>query len=136
MSDISFSNNSISIWVGFHNRRDNPSRLLTYISNIMVVKDPANPQNEGGVFLYKFGKKIFDKLMSAMQPEFEDELFVPLKYAAGRGTVVQLSDPAPAGVGSFDGRGEKERADGFKNFVMKGQTFSFGRDANKKTEQD
>ena len=39
----------------------------------MVIKDPANPQNEGGVFLYKFGKKIFDKLMSAMQPEFEDE---------------------------------------------------------------
>ncbi len=48
-------------------------RKLTYIANIMVVKDPANPQNEGGVFLYKFGKKIFDKLMSAMQPEFEDE---------------------------------------------------------------
>ena len=38
-----------------------------------MVKDPANPQNEGGVFLYKFGKKIFDKIMEAMQPEFEDE---------------------------------------------------------------
>ena len=48
-------------------------RKLSYIANILVVKDPANPQNEGGVFLYKFGKKIFDKLMSAMQPEFEDE---------------------------------------------------------------
>ena len=48
-------------------------RKLSYIANIMVVKDPANPQNEGGVFLYKFGKKIFDKIMSAMQPEFEDE---------------------------------------------------------------
>jgi len=48
-------------------------RKLSYIANIMVVKDPANPQNEGQVFLYKFGKKIFDKLMSAMQPEFEDE---------------------------------------------------------------
>ena len=48
-------------------------RKLTYIANIMVIKDPANPQNEGGVFLYKFGKKIFDKIMSAMQPEFEDE---------------------------------------------------------------
>ena len=48
-------------------------RKLTYIANIYVVKDPANPQNEGGVFLYKFGKKIFDKVMSAMQPEFEDE---------------------------------------------------------------
>ena len=48
-------------------------RKLTYIANIMVIKDPANPQNEGGVFLYKFGKKIFDKVMSVMQPEFEDE---------------------------------------------------------------
>ena len=37
------------------------------------MKDPTNPQNEGKVFLYKFGKKIFDKIMGAMQPEFEDE---------------------------------------------------------------
>ena len=48
-------------------------RKLSYYTNIYVVKDPANPQNEGKVFLYKFGKKIFDKLMEAMQPEFEDE---------------------------------------------------------------
>jgi hypothetical protein len=48
-------------------------RKLTYISNIYVVKDPANPANEGKVFLYKFGKKIFDKITAAMQPEFEDE---------------------------------------------------------------
>ena len=48
-------------------------RKLTYISNVYVVKDPANPENEGKVFLYKYGKKIFDKLMAAMQPEFEDE---------------------------------------------------------------
>ena len=48
-------------------------RKLSYISNIYVVKDPTNPQNEGKVFLYKFGKKIFDKITAAMQPEFEDE---------------------------------------------------------------
>ena len=48
-------------------------RKMTYISNIYVVKDPANPENEGRVFLYKFGKKIFDKITAAMQPEFEDE---------------------------------------------------------------
>jgi len=48
-------------------------RKLTYMANIYVVKDPANPDNEGKVFLYKFGKKIFDKLTAAMQPEFEDE---------------------------------------------------------------
>lgn len=50
-------------------------RKLTYISNILVVKDPANPQNEGKVFLYKYGKKIFDKIKDIMQPQsqFEDE---------------------------------------------------------------
>ena len=48
-------------------------RKLTYVSNIYVVKDPANPENEGQVFLYKYGKKIFDKITAAMQPEFEDE---------------------------------------------------------------
>jgi len=48
-------------------------RRLTYISNIYVVSDPKNPQNEGKVFLYKFGKKIFDKINDLMNPEFEDE---------------------------------------------------------------
>jgi len=48
-------------------------RKLSYYSNVYVVKDPANPQNEGKVFLFKYGKKIFDKIMEAMQPEFEDE---------------------------------------------------------------
>ena len=46
---------------------------MSYYANIYVVKDTANPSNEGQVFLYKFGKKIFDKIMEAMQPEFEDE---------------------------------------------------------------
>ena len=48
-------------------------RKLSYYSNIYVIKDPANPANEGKVFLFKYGKKIFDKIMEAMQPEFEDE---------------------------------------------------------------
>ena len=48
-------------------------RKLSYYSNIYVVKDPVNPQNEGKVFLFKYGKKIFDKIMASMQPEFEDE---------------------------------------------------------------
>lgn len=51
----------------------NQKRKLSFISNIYVVKDPANPANEGKVFLFKFGKKIFDKLNAAMNPEFEDE---------------------------------------------------------------
>ena len=48
-------------------------RKLQYISNILVISDPANPQNEGKIFLYKFGKKIFDKIQEAMEPEFADE---------------------------------------------------------------
>ena len=48
-------------------------RKLSYYANIYVVKDPTNPQNEGKVFLYKYGKKIHDKILEAMQPEFEDE---------------------------------------------------------------
>ena len=48
-------------------------RKLQYFSNILVIKDSANPENEGKVFLYRFGKKIFDKCMEAMQPAFEDE---------------------------------------------------------------
>jgi hypothetical protein len=48
-------------------------RRLTYISNILVVSDPKNPENEGQIKLYKFGKKIFDKISEAMNPEFADE---------------------------------------------------------------
>ena len=48
-------------------------RRLSYIANIYVVEDPKNPENEGKVFLYKFGKKIFDKINEAMNPQFEDE---------------------------------------------------------------
>lgn len=48
-------------------------RKLNYIANILVISDPKNPENEGQVKLFKFGKKIFDKLSEAMNPEFEDE---------------------------------------------------------------
>ena len=48
-------------------------RKLSYYSNIYVLKDPVNPQNEGRVFLYKYGKKIHDKIIASMQPEFEGE---------------------------------------------------------------
>lgn len=48
-------------------------RRLSYYSNIYVVKDPAHPENEGKVFLFKYGKKIFDKINDLMNPAFEDE---------------------------------------------------------------
>ena len=59
-------------------------RRLHYVSNILVVSDPANPDNEGKVFLYKFGKKIFDKIMDIMQPQFQDETPInPFDFWAG-----------------------------------------------------
>ena len=48
-------------------------RKLSYLANILVVSDPSNPSNEGQIKLYKFGKKIFDKITEAMNPEFADE---------------------------------------------------------------
>ena len=48
-------------------------RKLQYFSNILVVSDPKHPENEGRVMLFRYGKKIFDKMMEAMQPAFEDE---------------------------------------------------------------
>ena len=51
-------------------------RKLQYFSNIYVVSDPKNPHNEGKVFLFRYGKKIFDKIMEAMQPAFDDEVAI------------------------------------------------------------
>lgn len=48
-------------------------RRLHYVANVLVISDPATPENEGKVFLFQFGKKIFDKIMDQMQPEFPDE---------------------------------------------------------------
>ena len=71
------SDYNLELWnIGNESDKDvvrKQKRKLSYYSNIYVVKDPTNPQNEGKVFLFKFGKKIFDKVMEAMQPEFEDE---------------------------------------------------------------
>lgn len=59
-------------------------RRLTYISNILVVSDPKHPENEGKVFLYKYGKKIFDKISILMNPEFEgDEAINPFDFWKG-----------------------------------------------------
>jgi len=48
-------------------------RKLNYIANVYIVSDPKHPENEGKVKLFKFGKKIFDKISEAMNPQFEDE---------------------------------------------------------------
>ena len=48
-------------------------RRLSYIVNVLIVSDPKHPENEGQVRLYKFGKKIFDKIMEKARPTFDDE---------------------------------------------------------------
>ena len=70
-------------------------RKLSYYANIYVVQDKANPENEGKVFLYKFGKKIFDKIMEAMQPEYEDETAInPFDFWAGANFKLKLKKVA------------------------------------------
>jgi len=76
-------------------------RKLSYISNIYVVKDPTNPQNEGKVFLYKFGKKIFDKITAAMQPEFEDETAID-PFDFWQGANFKLKAKNVAGYRNYD----------------------------------
>ena len=76
-------------------------RKLNYYSNIYVVKDSANPSNEGKVFLYRFGKKIFDKIMESMQPAFDDETPVnPFDF--WKGADFKLKITRVAGFWNYD----------------------------------
>ena len=71
------------------------------MTNIYVVQDPSAPQNEGKVFLYRFGKKIFDKIMESMQPAFEDETPVnPFDF--WKGADFKLKITRVAGFWNYD----------------------------------
>jgi len=66
-------------------------RRLTYIANILIVSDPKHPENEGQIKLYKFGKKIFDKISEAMNPEFADETPLnPFDFWAGANFKIKI----------------------------------------------
>jgi len=87
-------------------------RKLTYVSNIYVVKDPANPENEGKVFLFKYGKKIFDKISEAMQPEFEDETPIdPFDFWQGANFKLELKKRLEYVLGSKGSRRVDEEVD-------------------------
>lgn len=83
-------------------------RKLTYIANIYMIHDPRHPENEGKVFLFKFGKKLFDKITSAMNPEFEgDEPVNPFDFWAGanfklRIRTIDRTDSNPNGYRNYD----------------------------------
>jgi len=67
-------------------------RKLSYYSNIYVVQDKSHPENEGKVFLYKYGKKIFDKIIAAMNPEFDDETPInPFDFWGGANFKVKIT---------------------------------------------
>ena len=79
----------------------NRKRRLHYVSNIMVVSDPGNPDNNGKTFLYTFGKKIFDKIMDVMQPQFQDETPVN-PYDFWEGADFKLKIQQVAGYRNYD----------------------------------
>ena len=76
-------------------------RKLSYYSNIQVVKDPKHPENEGKVFLYKYGKKIHDKILAAMQPEFQDETPINV-FDLWEGANFKLKIKKVAGFWNYD----------------------------------
>ena len=76
-------------------------RKLSYYSNILVVKDPKHPENEGKTFLYKYGKKIHDKILAAMQPEFQDETPINV-FDLWEGANFKLKIKKVAGFWNYD----------------------------------
>ena len=81
--------------------RTKTKRRLSFISNIVVIKDPSRPENEGQVFLYKFGKKIFDKINDAAMPEFDDEEKVDA-FSLGEGANFRLKIRNVEGYRNYD----------------------------------
>ena len=90
-------------------------RKLSYYSNVYIIKDPANPQFEGRVMLYKYGKKIHDKIIEQMQPEFDDQEAIDpfdfwkgadfnlrLKKVAGYWNYDSSAFARPSTLGGFD----------------------------------
>ena len=76
-------------------------RKLSYYSNIQVIKDPKHPENEGKTFLYKYGKKIHDKILAAMQPEFQDETPINV-FDLWEGANFKLKIKKVAGFWNYD----------------------------------
>lgn len=76
-------------------------RRTSYYANVLVLKDPADPSSEGKVKMYRFGQKIFDKIMGAMQPEFaDDEALNPFDLMEGANFRIKLK--TVAGYWNYD----------------------------------
>ena len=77
-------------------------RRLHYVSNVYVVSDPKNPDNEGKVFLYKYGKKIFEQLKEAISPAFEDEAAINPFDLRGEGANFKIKIRKVDGYWNYD----------------------------------
>lgn len=92
-------------------------RRLAYITNIVVLSDPKHPENEGKVFLFKFGKKIFDMIKDKAQPTFEDEapinVFDPQSGADFKFRMVRKDGYANYDKSEFASQSPLEDADGY-----------------------
>ena len=75
---------------------------LHYVSNVYVVSDPKNPDNEGKVFLYKYGKKIFEQLKEAISPAFEDEAAINPFDLRGEGANFKIKIRKVDGYWNYD----------------------------------
>ena len=76
-------------------------RKKNFVSNILVVSDPACPENEGKVFLFRYGMKIHQKLLDAMKPEFADEdPIIPFDF--WQGANFRLRQRKVAGYPNYD----------------------------------
>lgn len=80
-------------------------RKTSYIANVYIVSDPANPENEGKVFLFRFGAKIFEKLMDAMSPEDPDDVSVNPFALDATGANFKLKVREVAGYPNYDKSG-------------------------------
>ena len=76
-------------------------RKLNYVANVYIVSDPKHPENEGKVMLFKFGKKIFDKITEAMNPQFEDEQAIN-PFDLWKGANFKLKITKVAGYQNYD----------------------------------
>ena len=76
-------------------------RRLHYVSNIYVVSDPESPENNGKVFLYTYGAKIFEKIMNSMQPQYEDETAVN-PFDLWKGANFKMKIAQVAGFRNYD----------------------------------
>jgi hypothetical protein len=77
-------------------------RRLHYVSNIFVVSDPKNPDNEGKVFQYRYGKKIFEMLKEAISPAFEDESAINPFDLRGEGANFKIKIRKVDGYWNYD----------------------------------